>query len=207
MTNIHIGKANGKDIPADAIEGMFRLRCKVFHERLGWEVSHTEGREVDVYDDLDPIYMIAQEEDASDVIGCWRMLPTTGRYMLQDTFPQLLLGEKPPRDPRIWELSRFAVAPAGPGDHRQAHMNNVTMEMIRNVIEYADEHGIDAYVTVTSTALERLLLGAGIPLHRFGTGRATRIGRVNSIACWVPINNQMRQAVGARAPAQRSRVA
>lgn len=87
--------------------GMHRLRRRVFRDRLEWEVSVSDGLEVDQYDALSPIYLLGI--DRQDVVGCVRLLPTTGRNMLADTFPVLLDGRAAPTNPRIWESSRFCV--------------------------------------------------------------------------------------------------
>ena len=84
---------------------MFRFRHRVFHERLGWEVESRNGLEMDRFDALDPVYMVS-ENIRKEIDGSWRLLPTTGPYMLKDTFPQLLRGEAAPRDPAVWEISR-----------------------------------------------------------------------------------------------------
>jgi len=194
MAAILMGKARDPELDSGALDAMFRLRHCVFHERLGWDVNSSDGMEIDLYDDLDPVYMIARNESRR-VEGCWRLLPTTGSYMLRDTFPELLAGEELPSDERVWELSRFAVAPTSSSDCRQANFSDVTFSMMQQVVQYADDNGIDAYVTVTSVALERMLRRAGIPLQRFGDGKARRIGRVLSVACWIPINAQCRAAV------------
>jgi acyl homoserine lactone synthase len=70
--------------------GMHRLRGRVFKERLDWDVSVSDGLEVDQYDTFKPTYLLALEQ--RDVVGCVRLLPTTGRNMLADTFPVLLDG-------------------------------------------------------------------------------------------------------------------
>ncbi len=203
MEEIRVGRVRDPGMDRSVVDAVFRLRCRIFHHRLGWRVTPYEGREVDGYDRLDPVYMAAPAGDG-EVVGCWRMLPTTGSYMLRDTFPELLDGEAVPCDPRIWELSRFAVAGGAPSaDRRKALVGATTFSMIRRVIEYADDHDIAAYVTVTSVALERLLRRAGVPLYRFGAGRSRRIGDVESVACWVPVDGEMRAAVGARAPVER----
>jgi len=44
------------------------------------------------------------------VVGCWRLLPTTGPYMLKDIFSHLLWGKPAPEQPDVWEISRFAIA-------------------------------------------------------------------------------------------------
>ena len=52
---------------------------------------------------------LADEGEEDEVLGCWRLLPTTGPNMLKDTFPQLLHGHPAPHQTDVWELSRFAV--------------------------------------------------------------------------------------------------
>jgi len=178
----------------DVLAGMYRLRHTVFKDRLGWEVTSTDGMERDSYDEQGPIYMVAHNP-RRQVDGCWRLLPTTGNYMLKDTFPQLLRGEVAPRSESIWELSRFAVMPAAGSDRRQVNMSGVTFSMMQRVFDFGLEHGIESYVTVTSVALERLLRKVGVPLRRFGDGRAQRIGKVLSVACRIPVNEQARLAV------------
>ena len=78
--------------------GMHRLRRRVFRDRLEWEVSVSDGLEVDRYDDLSPTYLLGI--DGQDVVGCVRLLPTTGRNMLADTFPVLLDGRAAPTSPK-----------------------------------------------------------------------------------------------------------
>ena len=45
----------------------------------------------------------------AEIIGGWRLRPTTLPYMMKDVFPQLLGGTPAPVRPDIWEISRFAV--------------------------------------------------------------------------------------------------
>src|SRR5688572_9071670 len=92
-------------------EAMFRLRYRVFHERLGWDVRAHDGLEIDDYDDLASHYLLALDDGA--VVGGWRLRPTTRPYMLAEVFPQLLGGQAAPRRDDIWEISRFAVDTEG----------------------------------------------------------------------------------------------
>lgn len=192
MSQILLGYPTDSHMDRQALHAMFRLRHKVFYERLGWEVEVQQGMEKDRYDDLSPIYMIARGR-APDVDGCWRLLPTTGPYMLKDTFPELLRGEPAPECSRVWELSRFAVKPSAADDCRQVNFGAVTFTMMQRVFDFAEQQGIGQYVTVTSVALERLLRKVGIPLRRFGDGQAMRIGKTLSVACWIDINEQCRR--------------
>ena len=178
---------------------MFAFRHRIFHDRLGWDVTSDRGLEHDAFDRLDPVYLLARD-DHQRVEGCWRILPTTGPYMLRDTFPQLLGGHSAPQAPDIWELSRFAVEP-GDGSSSQAQLNSVALDMMRRAYAFAVENGIRQYVTVTSVALERLMKAGGIPMLRFGEGKAQRIGKVLTVACWIPIDEALNQALY---PAQQS---
>jgi acyl homoserine lactone synthase len=84
------------------LDDMYKLRARVFQGRLGWDVSVRNGREIDLFDDLDPTYVIALDDDYR-VVGCNRILPTTGPHMLSDVFQDILCGEPPLRSATIWE--------------------------------------------------------------------------------------------------------
>ncbi|MDY0973709.1 acyl-homoserine-lactone synthase [Massilia sp. CFBP9012] len=159
---------------------MHTLRAKVFRGRLGWEVPVLSGMEIDGYDALEPRYMLMR--DGETLRGCWRLLPTEGPYMLKDSFPQLLDGQEAPSDPHIWELSRFALETEGAGSYGFSEM---TMESIAAIIRHAHERGLSRYVTVTTTAIERMLRRAGVVTTRIGAPQA--VGIETAIALYVEI--------------------
>ncbi|WP_313171750.1 acyl-homoserine-lactone synthase [Massilia oculi] len=159
---------------------MHTLRAKVFRGRLGWEVPVLSGMEIDGYDALEPRYMLMR--DGETLRGCWRLLPTEGPYMLKDSFPQLLDGQEPPSDPHIWELSRFAIETEGAGSYGFSEM---TMESIQAIIRHAHERGLSRYVTVTTTAIERMLRRAGVVTTRIGAPQA--VGIETAVALYVEI--------------------
>jgi len=176
------------------LDDMHRLRHRVFHEKLGWQVSSIDGREIDAFDELDPTYMLAADRQGH-VSGTWRLLPTSGPYMLKDVFPQLLRGENAPQSQAIWEISRFAVSPRHDFSRGQANLNTISLEMIRAAYHFAIDQGISHYVFATSVALERIFRTLGLPIYRFGDQRAQRIGKVLSVGCWLDVNEQFEQAV------------
>jgi acyl homoserine lactone synthase len=148
---------------------------------MGWDVPIMSGMEIDGYDAIEPYYMMIREP-AGELRGCWRLLPTEGPYMLKDSFPELLHGLAAPEDTKIWELSRFAIETDG----RHAFgFSEVAMESIKEIIAYGHGVGLDQYVTVTTTAIERLLRRAGVQIRRFGP--PIRIGVENAVALYVDI--------------------
>lgn len=194
MNQILLAQANDPLVNSLILGSMFRFRHEVFHDMLGWEVRSENGQERDRYDELNPVYIVATNRD-KEVEACWRMLPTTGSYMLKDTFPQLLHGEPAPQHQQIWELSRFAVRPHNHHEQSQVALNDLTFAMLQSAFEFACQNGIRSYVTVASVAVERLMKRTGISMRRFGQHAPQRIGKVLTVACWVDINEQTRQAV------------
>lgn len=91
-------------------ESMFRDRADQFHHRLKWDVKLAEdGTERDQYDVLNPLYVIWENSDGCHG-GSMRFLPTRGATMINDHFLSLTDGREI-RDDRIWECTRFCLAP------------------------------------------------------------------------------------------------
>lgn len=193
MAVIVCGQKNDNAISQNNLTKMYQLRHKIFKKKLGWNVSEIGGLEIDEYDALDPYYMISLDNKAA--IGCWRMLPTTGSYMLKDTFPDLLRGEHAPQSEQIWELSRFAVNSPMKSYQGQIYLSDIAFEMLDRVIQFADAHNIPEYVTVVSVAVERLMKRNGIVMNRFGDQRITNVDGIKSVACRVPMCEQTRAAI------------
>ncbi len=161
---------------------MHTLRAKVFKDRLGWEVPILSGMEIDGYDALEPLYMLIRAPGEGALIGCWRLLPTEGPYMLKDSFSALLHGQPAPSHARIWELSRFAIET----DCRPGYgFSDIAMTSIARIISYGHHAGIDEYVTVTTTAIERLLRRSGVLTRRFG--EPLQIGVEKAVALYVDV--------------------
>lgn len=178
---LQIRIAARRDFKSRDLWEMHTLRARVFKDRLGWEVPVLSGMEIDGYDACDPMYMMISEA-GGPLRGCWRLLPTEGPYMLKDSFSQLLHGQEAPSDPRIWELSRFAIQTDNSGPFG---FSEITMESISEVIAYGYDAGIDQYVTVTTTAIERMLRRAGVVTRRFGD--PLKIGIETAVALYVDV--------------------
>lgn len=185
MTCFFRGRPSEGALPPRVIEQLHRFRHRVFRERLCWDVPSRRGREEDEYDHLDPVHIAAW--DGRRVTGSFRLLPTTGSYMLRDVFPELLRGERAPMASDVWELSRFAAEPPDADARVQLTLSDVAFGLMRECHVFAHEQGVREFVFATSVAVERLMRGAGIPMTRFGDGRPTRIGRVLSVACRIEV--------------------
>ena len=173
--------------------GMHRLRRRVFKDRLDWTVSVSNGLEADQYDALSPTYLLGI--DGQDVVGCVRLLPTTGRNMLADTFPVLLDGGAAPTSTRIWESSRFCVDTQNVAATAQNGLKEATFLLFAAMIEWGQQHDLRAIATVTDLRMERILRRAGWSLDRLGGPR--QIGATKAVAGLLPVTDDALGAIRA----------
>ncbi|HET8701012.1 MAG TPA: acyl-homoserine-lactone synthase [Nitrococcus sp.] len=191
-----IGKPSEGAFPPELLRQVYRFRHRIFKERLNWQVASRCSLELDAYDELDPVYA-AFCRDGS-VIGTFRLLPTTGPYMLRDVFSELLRGETLPCASTVWELSRFALEPTHRNARAQLTCSEDTFAMLHACYDFAYSNGIRELVLVISVATERMLRGARIPLVRFGDGRPTQLEGVPSVACRVGITSELGEVLRPR---------
>jgi acyl homoserine lactone synthase len=144
---------------------MHTFRHEVFVKRLKWSLPLVNGVERDQYDTPETRYVVIS--DGSDrVTACARLLPTIGSYMLAEMFPQLLGGAPVPRDPGIWELSRFATSVRETHEGRHLAFSKASLDLLDLICGFARQHEIARLLFVTSVQIERLMLRAGVPVHR-----------------------------------------
>lgn len=150
-----LAPGRGTDTEAKLTE-VFRLRHRVFRERLGWKVNSNGGLERDRFDDLGPVYLLARDDDGL-LVGTWRLLPTTGDYMLKSVFPQLLEDAPAPAKEDLWETSRFAVDSARLREPGPRGVSRVTSELFCGLVEHCLASGIREVVQVYDIRIARLL--------------------------------------------------
>ncbi len=143
------------------IDEMHKLRRNVFHDRLKWQVTVINRWEIDGYDALNPLYVVALDEDER-VIGGLRLLPTTGFNMLNDTFPELLPGGERFGSPLIWESSRFTVRITGDARTDARVVSRTTAELLMALNEIGRAAALSHLVTVCDHAMYRLMSRCGL---------------------------------------------
>lgn len=174
------------------LEQMFRLRARVFKERLNWEVNVDNGREVDRFDRCDPLYLMSINEETGKLQGSLRLLPRTGPNMLRDVFGALLPQGNIVESPLIWESSRFCIDPdlaAQPG-----RLNNVTTELFSGVVEVGLFAGLDTVVSVYDARMVRIFRRASWAPRPIGV--PTFFGGVLTHAGMFEISDLARERLG-----------
>jgi acyl homoserine lactone synthase len=172
---------------------MHRIRKAVFKDRLGWDVTVSGEFEVDEYDALGPSYLLSIDRYGT-LIGCVRLLPTTGPNMLRDIFPSFVTKAAVPRGERVWEASRFAVSRNTTA--AEAGLSQTTYDLLIGVLKFGLSNGISTIACVVDLRMERILRRAGWQLERLGP--AHRIGNTIALAGQLDVSAQILRQLEAR---------
>ncbi len=106
------------------LDNMYRLRHKVFFEKLKWDVTSNHGMEKDEYDEKHATYIIYKDERGI-VRGCIRLIEMINPCMFDGPFRFLLPNLENFKKVGCWEQSRLAV------DHN--FDENYTPQMVSHV--------------------------------------------------------------------------
>lgn len=171
------------------LDDMYKLRARVFQERMGWDVNVRNGREMDEFDELDPSYIISLD-DQYNVIGCARLLQTTGPHMLSDVFFDILDGEPPLRSAQIWESTRFCVD-RDRLSKGTAHnsVSYTTAELMVGIMEYARDAGIADIITVIDPVMDRVMKRSENAPYGY-VGKTADMGKVKALAALVDCTDE-----------------
>lgn len=195
MENILLSGATARPDEAPLIDSMYRLRHAVFSERLRWTSLNPDGRELDQYDRMNPVYLICRNDD-SEAVGCWRLLPTVGPYMLKDIFGHLLHGATAPEREDCWEISRFALDPQMRDYVSLGAVNRVVGHMLVELFDFAERYGIARVVAASDIRFDRILRRAGLQTHHFGP--PVRMENSLAVAGWAEISAENRERIEER---------
>jgi acyl homoserine lactone synthase len=176
---------------AGDLDQMFRLRKRVFHDRLGWEVNVSGEYEIDSYDMLKPLYVLALDDSGTKVVGSLRLLPSTGPNMLADTFHELLPEGQAFRNPTVWESSRYCVDTDLASQWCKQGVHQASVELLLALCEIGMIAGLTFIVTVIDLRMERILRRLNCAGDRIGEPR--RYGKVTAIAGLWETNDEMLQ--------------
>ncbi|WP_288427446.1 acyl-homoserine-lactone synthase [uncultured Agrobacterium sp.] len=167
----------------DILNQMFRLRKRVFSDHLNWDVQVTGDREEDIYDDLNPVYLIWCSNDGKQLYGAMRLMPTTGPTLLFDTFHATCPSSVNIIGAGIWEGTRMCVdEDAIAKDHPQIDTGRAFSLLLLALCECALAHGVHTMVSNYEPQLKRIYRRAGVEVDELG--RAEGYGK-HPVCCGV----------------------
>jgi acyl homoserine lactone synthase len=153
----------------DLMDEMFRLRARIFSDRLGWDVRVVDGKERDKYDDEAPVYLIYTDDEARKVKGSLRLLPTTGPTVLADIFSDTLPDAVHLSAPTIWECTRFCIDDRILGSGHRDELLFASGALIAGLGEVAIGKGIEAILGNFDATMLRVYRRIGCEVDVLGS--------------------------------------
>lgn len=124
---------------------MFELRKQVFVDTYKWDLTCTDGKEIDQFDTPEAYYLIERCSENGDVIGSVRFLPTTTPHLMSEIFPHLCAHDRP-EGPDVWEISRLFCSPLV---QDRVMRDLVRRRLALSMIEFSLLFGISKLILVT----------------------------------------------------------
>ncbi len=158
--------SHASELSVELLKAIYVFRARIFHQKLNWSVPIVNGQEIDRFDSLNPLWVIAEEK--GEIQGCWRILPTTGDYLMRESAFAGLSETPLPADDSTVEISRFAV---DLDLKNKRYATIVTRKIMCATVDYLLQIGVQRCVCVTSVAIERLAHSLGASVRRLGKVR------------------------------------
>jgi acyl homoserine lactone synthase len=185
------------------MDEMFRLRAAVFRDRLGWDVQVVDGKERDRYDDAGPVYIIYSDEEAREVKGCLRLMPTTGPTLLADIFSDTMPDGVHLSAPTMWECTRFCINEKFIEGKPSEGLLFTSMVMIEALGTVAINAGIESIIGNIDPGMLRLYRRIGCEVEILGS--TCRFGRPIYLGL-SPVSERLLRKIRGRLRAARSGV-
>jgi N-acyl-L-homoserine lactone synthetase len=185
----YIAAGNLKDLPQEIQVGLGAYRYEIFVRRLGWKLPTSTGMLTSEWDEFDAgatIHLVALSP-ARRVYGCARLMPTTGRHLLKDVFPELLGTASPPASTTLWELSRFAGTAPKSLNRSASESDAPGMQLFAYALALAASFGATDVVGVVSRSIERLYRRSHLNLQRIHSDVAVRNASI--VACSIELSS------------------
>jgi N-acyl-L-homoserine lactone synthetase len=143
------------------LDETFIARRQVFLDRLHWDVTISEGRERDAFDDCAPLYVVSVDPLTGVSRGSLRLLPTSGPTMLNSVFKTMFTESVSVSSPLIWECTRFCTHPNATDLLNPHGISAITSELLLGICEVGLQSGIDQIVGVFDQRMVRIYRRAG----------------------------------------------
>lgn len=162
------------------MDGQFRLRHEIFVQEKGWKEFEAGNYETDNYDNDDAVYFAAIE-GVDDVIGGFRLYPTTLPHMISEEFAHLVEGSVIQR-PDVMEWTRFAIC-------RERRRSNTYSELLAAMQEYGLMEGLSGVTAVIRTHRVRAMQAFGCSVLPLGLPHD--VGGESCVALYFEISEEV----------------
>lgn len=165
----------------DLLDQSFRLRKRIFADRLGWSVPVSGPWERDRYDDHDPAYLLWCDDNFKRLYGSVRLMPTTGPTLLYDVFRDTFPVECSLIASGIWEGTRLCIDDEALRRHLpDLSPRHAFFRLLLALCEVALDNGIDTVIANYEPHMRSIYRRAGVSFKELGC--AEGFGR-SSVCC------------------------
>lgn len=179
---------------------MFRLRSRVFRDELQWVATDGE-HEADIYDELNPVYVLHTDPLGVHLYACGRLMPTSGPTLLADVF-----GETVPdadfASPLVWEITRLCIDDALIRAHGRDHDR---LDILRSLhvaaLEFGLSAGVETFLANFDDLRLRMWRRMNVHFDVIGTSRAfSTTVHLGVTECSRPVLEEARARLGLSGP-------
>ena len=177
---------NVNQFPGNALAAQHRLRYRSIIERQQWDVPNYGEMEFDQYDNPAAKYLVYRDHNHT-ARGVSRFYPTTRPYMLEQLFSHFVTDRPMPKNPRVWEGSRFCIDQTLPPETRK----RIAREIVVGYLETGLRYGIEGIVGLMYPAYWRsLFTSAGWDIEFMGETALLDDGN-KARAAWLPVSESI----------------
>ena len=157
------------EVNKDLLKEMFDMRRRIFCDRLGWDLTSINGLEKDQFDHNEAHYIIYQNPDTLQVIGCVRMMPTSAPHIVRDIFSNTIAPENRQKVDKIkWEVSRLGLLPVAKDSSEVGLIRKDTFRLLLAMFEFSQHLGLTEILAVVDFRMEKIFKICGWPPKRLG---------------------------------------
>lgn len=153
-----------KTLRGEELKKSYQLRHKVFAESLKWVPASADGEEVDIYDLWGTTVGLLHPDGT--LLGMARLIPSSGRFMLESEFGALLPPDYVIRKERdTAEITRLTVNP----EIRDPKLSTrIMLAVLKGVYQWAVENEVRYYYLEVEHRFLRALRMFGFPCEPIG---------------------------------------
>ena len=148
---------------------MFRLRARVFRDRLGWDVQVVDGKEHDKYDDFQRRSISFTPTKMPEDQNSLRLLPLQARRLLLTSFPIRCQSAIHLSAPTIWECTRFCLEDGNASGRSRREELIASGVLIAALGDVAIQAGIESVLGNFDSTMLRLYRRIGCDVEVLGS--------------------------------------
>ncbi|WP_032113954.1 acyl-homoserine-lactone synthase [Candidatus Paracaedibacter symbiosus] len=178
----------------DILDEFYRIRKKIFIDRLNWDLPAQGDKEIDQYDHNQCNYLLSISNDK--VSGGIRLTPSLAPNLTFDTFSDVFnlpTHIKPQNN--LLEISRLGIIKTS--DEMPSNIvRRKTLELFQGILKFGLCHGYEKIITVTDIRIEKIFKLSDWPLERIS--EVQQVGNTRALVGFLHITQEYYDKIQAK---------